>query len=101
MDVSAGARVVIPCKAPKGFPRPSITWLKDGRLYALTEGRRYVLLSLDECSEEIYKVVILRKSGQRVFTDPSGKSEFRCFLPTSGIISMIHEQLFQELGKFG
>ena len=41
VDVSTGAKVVIPCKAPKGFPPPSITWLKDGKMLSLIEGKRY------------------------------------------------------------
>ena len=40
VDVSVGATVVISCKAPKGFPPPSITWLKDGHLYSLADGSR-------------------------------------------------------------
>ena len=37
MDVAVGSNVVISCKAPKGYPPPSITWLKDGHLFPLTE----------------------------------------------------------------
>ena len=37
MDVAVGSTVVISCKAPKGFPPPSTSWMKDGRLLSLTE----------------------------------------------------------------
>ena len=40
VDVAVGATVVVSCKAPKGYPPPSITWLKDGRMYSLVEGSR-------------------------------------------------------------
>ena len=69
-------------------------------------------LFLDECSEidvnilrvralkKLYLNVILRKSGQSVHRS-FRQIRVPLFLATSGIISMIHEQLFQELGKFG
>ena len=47
VDVSAGVKVVIPCKAPKGFPPPSITWLRNGKILSLIEGKRYD--SYDKC----------------------------------------------------